>query len=253
MKFYVYGHYDQDGVLKYVGKGSGYRATDFKKRSNAWRTLFSEITPQVRIFSFFETEELAYDAEELLIQMSSDVVNCKHHKSQYKEVSLKDIFEYFIYDEKSPSFLKLKTSNENVGAKYNNRYTVYFKGKYYQANRIVWMITNKLEIPKGFVIDHIDGNSLNNNKENLRCINKIDNGHNTIRKSKSGEKYISPTYWNEKLLGYRLSWTSLKTGDKNQLYFKFSQYENPLLSAKEKRDSLIRSGEIYWNERFERK
>lgn len=61
-------------------------------------------------------------------------------------------------------------------------------GKGMYEHRAVWQKFNG-EIPKGMVIDHIDGDSLNNRIENLRCVTHKDNNRSKMRRgrgSKSG-------------------------------------------------------------------
>jgi hypothetical protein len=53
-------------------------------------------------------------------------------------------------------------------------------GRYQQAHRIIWSFLNG-EIPEGMMIDHIDGNKLNNRIENLRCVSAQDNLRNMKR------------------------------------------------------------------------
>ena len=58
-------------------------------------------------------------------------------------------------------------------------------GKEYRAHRIIWSLHNG-EIPKGMLIDHIDGNRQNNKIENLRLATRTQNNTNSISK---GNKY----------------------------------------------------------------
>lgn len=52
-------------------------------------------------------------------------------------------------------------------------------GKVYNVHRLLWERHNGA-IPEGFVIDHIDGNTLNNSLDNLRAIPKGANKANTV-------------------------------------------------------------------------
>lgn len=47
----------------------------------------------------------------------------------------------------------------------------------YRVHRLVYL-TFKGDIPEGMVIDHIDGNTNNNNIDNLRCVTQSDNCRN---------------------------------------------------------------------------
>lgn len=52
-------------------------------------------------------------------------------------------------------------------------------GTKYLASRIVWAMHNTIEIPRGMCIDHIDGNKLNDNIENLRMVTLSTNQRNS--------------------------------------------------------------------------
>lgn len=59
--------------------------------------------------------------------------------------------------------------------------------------RQVWMHRLILAAPKGFDVDHIDGNGLNNRRENLRLASVSENRRNVhVAVAKSGFKGVSP-------------------------------------------------------------
>jgi hypothetical protein len=55
-------------------------------------------------------------------------------------------------------------------------------------HRFIWEMVNG-PIPEGKMIDHIDGDGLNNTLENLRLCNLSQNGANAPKKTSSGQMY----------------------------------------------------------------
>ena len=84
---------------------------------------------------------------------------------------------------------------------------IQIKGKKYKAHRLIWKYQHGKD-PKEF-IDHIDGNRLNNNMENLREATRQQNGFNRGPQknnklgikgvSKNGNKYIATIFINGKV------------------------------------------------------
>lgn len=95
----------------------------------------------------------------------------------------------------------------------------------YYVHRIMYQIYYQLdELPSNFQIDHIDGNGLNNSKDNLRLATPSDNRKNTQKsiRNKSGYKGVS---WHNR----DKKWRS-QIGY-NGIHFYIGSYNNPILAA----------------------
>lgn len=137
--------------------------------------------------------------------------------------------ELYYYSETSPSFLRRKTTwasgknlhiikalpDDPAGHLTLGRCT-YWNVKCgntsYKAHRVIWELFNGV-IPGGMQIDHFDGNSLNNNINNLRMVTNKTNARsqkfrstNTskvcgvgllVNKKKSGENRYWKAQWND--------------------------------------------------------
>lgn len=81
-------------------------------------------------------------------------------------------------------YRKVKKGNRNVGdiagnITSNGYRVIYLKGKLHLAHRMAWYLYYN-ETSNG-LIDHIDGNKLNNSMQNLRVITKSGNAQNTAK------------------------------------------------------------------------
>jgi hypothetical protein len=77
--FYVYGHFDDNGNCRYIGKGCKNRAYMFLQRSKRWYQAFSGAFPIVKIFESGLSEEQAFDREIFYIseqlKNNADLIN----------------------------------------------------------------------------------------------------------------------------------------------------------------------------------
>lgn len=79
------------------------------------------------------------------------------------------------------------------GAKYR---TVRIKGKRYLTHRLIWILFNG-NIPDKYEIDHIDGDTLNNDLNNLRCVTPSINRRNMKMPNTNTSGYVGVS-WDKK-------------------------------------------------------
>lgn len=183
---YVYFHktVDEDRIF-YVGKGTGERATNKDNRSKDWNDFVEKNEYYVEYFktNLSESEALRVESEKIL--SLPDLLN----KNVYSQIDLtkEECSLYFKYSESSPSKLErikgvwtgtyFKGELGDAGYIYDYKrlnckyWKVKFKLKGVLVHRLIWVLFNG-DIPENMVIDHIDGNTLNNSIDNLRCVSK---------------------------------------------------------------------------------
>lgn len=189
--YYVYLHKTLDGNLFYVGKGRNKRAWQKSNRSKRW----NEVSAQGYLIEMHReglSEKEALGIENDLIATTHGLVN----KSTFSPIVFSDYAEYFTYDITSPSGLSRTKGVFNgvyekgkIGHCGHKRtrssgkqfWAVKFKNNAVQVHRIIWQLVRG-EIPDSLVIDHIDGNSLNNNIDNLRVVTRAINNKNCSKR-----------------------------------------------------------------------
>ncbi len=186
--YYVYLHKTLNGKVFYVGKGRENRAWKKSRRSKAWNECAANGF-SVEIYRNNLSEANALEIENTLIKTLEGLVNSRI----LSPVRFDDYADYFEYDPSSPSCLtrtkvisignKIYSHAGHCGCKLkracgNHNWVVSFRERTVQVHRIIWQLFNGT-IPDGFIIDHIDGNPLNNLITNLRLITKTENNRNT--------------------------------------------------------------------------
>lgn len=128
--------------------------------------------------------------------------------------------DMLYYDETSPSCLrhksdKIRSNNLSVArhagevagnVNKENGYWVYCSSLYgnFQVHRIIWFLCHKEDVPANSIIDHVDGNKLNNKISNLRLVTEAENTRNVpmYKSNTTGttgvyldRKYKESYYW----------------------------------------------------------
>jgi len=263
MDSYVYLHKRKDnGVVFYVGSGRATRANQSGQgKTKDWKDVVS-VSGGYDVVKLAEnlSKSVAIDLEEYYIknpEPSWELVN-KRLPTRVNTTTKEVLSEKFYYDTESPSGLKYKESSyKNKGALSKAKdsvaggvYTrkgkplfwrlkVTVKGikQTLKVHRIVWMITNG-DIPEHFVVDHIDGNPLNNRLENLRIVSQKTNTRNKRITRVNSTGIVGITI---KRGSYRIS-LSTDTGDRGSKSFsirKYGQEKALYLAVKYRYDFLM--------------
>lgn len=187
--FYVYFHKHLDSAeVFYVGKGRGNRAKTRTNRGKSW-TEAAKHGFNIEYYATGLSETDALEIERSLINTLPNLVNCT--PASKVEFTPEDYFKHFEVDEDSPSGLKrtkgvwtgtyFKGNTGNCGyvsKRYSSKYwRIKFNNKSVMVHRIIWQLVNG-PIDDNMVVDHIDGNGLNNRLSNLRVVCKATNARN---------------------------------------------------------------------------
>ncbi len=167
-----------------------------------------------------------------------------------------DFRDYFVVDPDSPTGLRWRedaarmyttkqsgtsVAGEPAGVKRiikgrSDSIVVLLRRKIYIVSRVIWEMVHG-PIPEGMIIDHLDGNALNNRIENLACKTRGENMHN--RKINKNNKTGFPGIaFNGS--SYIASWVD-HTGKKHRKSFSIRKHGNlAIVLAIELREGKLR-------------
>ena len=185
--FYVYLHRRKDNnEIFYIGKGRLNRAFIKNNRNDDWTNIVNQYGYYVEFIKTDLTNDEAIDLEFKLINENFNLVNKLTNKSNTIIPDIQVLKEWVEYDPSSSSGLRWIKSNGKIksgnicGVLRNNRYSFSLFKTRFICSRIVWLLNNG-KLTNNMVIDHIDGNSLNNNINNLREVSYKQNANNTSK------------------------------------------------------------------------
>jgi len=195
-KYYVYGHYLEDGTLFYVGKGCGKRHSNRFQRPKVWNEFVEGKVWYSKIIINNLSNNEALDKELETINKYKDIViNCK---TANFIVNTDSILTSVCYDPTSSTCLRwivnkysgrkfshinAKAGDEAGGCRlvkdreYNPAVCRIDK-TLYTVSRVVWFLVHGVYPDKSMVIDHLNGDSLDNRIENLKLCSQHDNTKN---------------------------------------------------------------------------
>ena len=195
---------------------------------------------------------------------------------------IKDIPDEFLekleYDENSPSGLVWKVNIYNKNGKLHTRKgtvagSINYKNKGERASnwsvkilnlgkftchRVIWALFNG-KPDKSMIVDHIDGNPLNNKIENLRLVTSSDNNRNSARQKKFQDSYLpNGVTFKEAINGsktkynpyFEVHWQDEESKNKNKCRNKcFSINKLGIIPAQYEAIKFRRSKEVNFTER----
>lgn len=121
----------------------------------------------------------------------------------------------------------------------------------FYRERVIWFYFNGV-IPEDYVIDHINGDSTNNNKTNLRCITQPDNVHNEVtfkrflKNNKPPIHNMPHTEESKKRMSEAKKGKKLSEETKRKLSEKLKGEKNPFYGRHHSDETILkRSNEVF--------
>ena len=229
-KFYVYCHKTLDGKIFYVGKGKSKRAWSKSNRSKAWIEFTANNSYTVDIICENLSEEESLSLEDLTIKNNPGVLNIRGDITP-KGIP-ENINQFIGYDENSPSGLvwKYDSANTKVGAAAGTKAKYWYVSqgnKRFTCHRVVWKLLVG-DVPKGYVINHIDNDPFNNKIENLEMITYAENSRRSAAHTGRKLRKNNTTGFNGIVFAasgnaYSATWIDLEGKLRNK-YFSISKY-----------------------------
>lgn len=215
-RFYIYGHFDADGDLVYIGSGTKDRVISKVDRSDKHLAVWEELDKKIILDNLTILESRSM--EQALINeyfITGKLLNKRLKVSVSRDYDYKYFEGLFRYDADSPSGLiwinrtspqhRLNSNNFAGTLSTKGYWVVGIDRKYYSCHRIIYSLYHKTIVPHNLVIDHIDRNKNNNMITNLRLVTPSINARNRGIRSDNKTSVIG-VRWCKTLNKYYVIW-----------------------------------------------
>lgn len=128
-----------------------------------------------------------------------------------------------------------RCAGKSAGTQNNGYRKVKIGGLVYKAHRVIYALRHRTLPPVDMLIDHIDGNGLNNSAENLRLVSETVNNRNRTRLNKNNKSGTSGVAWNKRKNCWYVT-VKVESG-KTESVGLFKDLEQATLAAKQARDA----------------
>ena len=162
-----------------------------------------------------------------------------------KIISLELLNSYF-YEEDGHLKWKIPHGNKKCGADAGGPHStgylvVSINNRQYQVHRILYQLYHQCDLYETELIDHIDGNKMNNNMNNLRVVNISQNKMNSKMyiTNTSGYKHITHQNGYDKGHFYECWHVNIRCKNRKQIQKRFPYDENGLKAAITYRDEIL--------------
>jgi len=217
-KYCVFFHTDMDGIPFYLGCATVKRAYKLEKsrhkgegtnRSKAYKDKIESLNYQykVQIVEYYDNKDSARELLLSLYEVNKSTLLNKVPKSKIA-MSQDLLSKLFYIDSDSITGIKYLNTNEPAGVVFNSKrskyWTIDVNGKTVLVHRIIMCLLGYDLSDK--IVDHVDGNGLNNDQLNLRVVDNKINSRNNSKAVNNKTGYTGVSRYESTYVHYIASW-----------------------------------------------